>query len=155
MFGNGLNSIEHLSLNEPTKCDKCGGVDIKYNGIGEYQCVDCGNLMYDDYGKVRNYIEENPGATASEVSNAVGVSKEKIRRLLREDKIQIAPGSPTFLHCESCGVDIRSGRYCVKCAQEVNKAKANAQALARTTRVTGGFGKHANAQDGAKRFDKR
>lgn len=155
MLSEGLDRIAYTNLNQPVKCEECGSTDIKYNGIGEYQCNSCGFLMYDDYGKVRNYIEQNPGATASEVSLAVGVSKEKIRHLLRDDKIQIAPGSPTFLHCEKCGVDIRSGRLCFKCAAEANMENRLNKAANRVSNVTGGFGKSVSGQNGARRFDKR
>ena len=148
--------LEHMSLNEPVRCEKCGSMEIKYNGVGEYACKACGFLMYDDYGKVRNYIEQNPGATANEVSIAVGVSKEKIRRLLREDKIQIAPGSATFLRCDVCGADIRSGKLCIKCAAEAHKEAAAQKIASRVSAVHGGFSKNTTAQSsGAKRFDKK
>ena len=150
-----IHKLEHLNLNEPVRCEKCGSMKIKYNGVGEYQCEACGFLMYDDYGKVRNYIERNPGATSTEVSKAVGVSKEKINRLLREDKIQIAPGSATFLRCEKCDAEIRSGRYCIKCTDEMNKGSSLAKASSRSSSISGGFGKTARTQSGAKRFDKK
>ena len=94
-----------IDLSEPTKCEKAG-IHIKYNGIGEYECEECRFKMYDDYGKVRNYLEQHPGATATEVSEMVGVTNQKIRRLLKDDKIQIAPGSATFIYCEKCGTGI-------------------------------------------------
>ena len=149
------NLIEHFSLNEPTVCDECGGEDIKYDGIGEYHCVDCGHVMFDDYGKVRNYLEQHVGATANEVSLAVKVSKEKIRRLLREDKIQIAPGSATFLSCEICGADIRSGRLCQNCLDNRNRASRLNDFQNKKSNVTGGFGKSKNDGAGAKRFDRK
>lgn len=154
MLNKGLEVFEHINLNEPRVCDECGGIDIKYNGIGEYQCASCKHIMYDDYGKVRNYLEKNPGATAVEVSTAVGVSKEKIRRLLRDDKIQIAPGSATFIFCENCGEGILSGRLCLKCAAELNKANKSSSS-SRISNITGGFGKSVSGQSGAKRFDKK
>lgn len=150
---NNIDTLETINLNEPVKCEKCGSDDLKYNGIGEYQCKSCGFLMYDDYGKVRNYLEENPGATASDVSRAIGVTKEKIRRLLREDKIQIAPGSATFLKCDNCGTDIRSGRLCDKCSHELNRSKL-AQAIGKSS-ILGGFSKAKAESSGAKRFDRR
>lgn len=36
----------------PRACEKCGGVMI-FKGVGEYHCEDCGEVAYDDYGKVR------------------------------------------------------------------------------------------------------
>lgn len=151
----GIEKLEKKDYNSPIVCEKCGCRRIQYKGVGEYKCEECGFLMYDDYGKVRNYIERNPGATSTEVSAAVGVSKEKIRRLLRDDKIQIAPGSVSFLKCEKCGVDIRSGRYCSSCEREVNSATADARAALRSSNISGGFAKSQSGAAGAKRFDKR
>lgn len=49
------------TYNRPTYCAECGGVMV-FKGVGEYQCEKCGYLDYDDYGKVRNYIEKHMGA---------------------------------------------------------------------------------------------
>lgn len=151
---NDLGKLEKINYNAPAKCEKCGCMRLQYKGVGEYKCEECGYFMYDDYGKVRNYIEKNPGATASEVSSATGVSKDKIRHLLREDKIQIAPGSVTFLHCEKCGVEIRSGKYCTSCQKLVSDKEMLEKASARKPGISGGFGKAIKGDSGAKRFSR-
>lgn len=74
----------------PERCEACGG-GLRYTGLGEYKCERCGALTYDNYGKVRSYIEKNPGATAIEVSKATGVTKSAIKRLLDNDRIQRRP----------------------------------------------------------------
>ena len=56
------------TYNRPTYCEKCGGVMV-FKGVGEYECEKCGALEYDDYGKVRNYIEKHMGANAAPASN--------------------------------------------------------------------------------------
>ena len=51
------------SDSEPDKiphCKKCGGIMV-FKGVGEYHCEDCNAVDYDDYGKVRLYIEEHDG----------------------------------------------------------------------------------------------
>lgn len=78
--------VEVADLHIPRICEECGG-EYRYNGIGEYVCTKCGNLAYDDYGKVRNYLEIHPGATATEVEAGTGVTKMAIRRLLNEERI--------------------------------------------------------------------
>ena len=67
----------------PRVCKKCGGVMI-FKGVGEYHCEDCGAVDYDDYGKVRMYIEEHHGATAAQIEDAVGVSQRAIRQMLKD-----------------------------------------------------------------------
>ena len=132
----------------PKACEKCGSAEIKYNGIGEYQCSRCGFIMYDDYGIVRNYLEANPGATQAEVVLATGISKNRIRQLLREDKIQIAPNSAVFLHCDKCGAEIRSGKYCDKCRVGIEASEKHTLG----SRISGGFARKEGGGLGAKRF---
>ena len=62
--------------NRPTICKECEGVMI-FKGVGEYKCEKCGFLDYDDYGKVRNYLEKHVGATSAQVAEATGVSMEE------------------------------------------------------------------------------
>ena len=149
-----FNGLTKTDYNTPTRCEKCGASPLEYMGIGEYKCEKCGFLMYDDYGKVRNYIEENPGATAIETSAATGVSKEKIRRLLREDKIQVAPGSVSFLRCDACGKEIRSGRFCLECEKNRRIKDVASAVKNRVSNISGGFSKTDKSSSGAKRFNR-
>lgn len=98
----------------PFVCKKCKGIMI-YRGVGEYQCEECGEYDYDDYGKVRNYVEANPGVSAEETALATGVSKKSIRSMLKESKLVLLPNSISFLRCEICNCTIRHGRLCAAC----------------------------------------
>lgn len=144
-MGLDLNALKY---GRPAACSKCGG-ELKYTGVGEYDCIKCGNVELDDYGKVRSYIEKNHGATQSQVSEATGVSVNKIRQMLKDEKIEVAAGSHVFLHCESCGAEIRSGKYCTACEA---KLKAEEQAKRHVSTVQG-FGKAAKGSaTGERRF---
>lgn len=147
-----LNDLQKLEVSAPTKCEMCGNLKLNYNGVGEYQCSGCGHIMYDDYGIVRNFLEKNPGATQSEVSKATGVSGAMIRRMLRDDKIQIAPGSMVFLHCEKCGADIRSGRLCVNCSNNKTSDSVKKKPLRGSNSITGGFIMGKGETPGTRRF---
>lgn len=148
----GLQKLSTLSYNKPIVCERCGSRHIEYKGIGEYICKDCNYLLYDDYGKVRCYIEKNPGVTQAEVSKATGVSKSKIHQMLKEDKIEISPNSSVFMFCEMCGIEIRSGRYCIHCQTKMDKESKNEN---RKSAIKGGFsGKRTESTSGAKRFSR-
>lgn len=147
-----MESILQLNnYNAPTKCKSCGGRMI-FKGVGEYKCEDCGEVAYDDYGKVRLYIEEHHGATASEIESAIGVKQKTIRQLLKEERLEVTPDSKTFLKCEFCGVDIRSGRFCGACGK-LFKAKTDAMKEKKMKQVQG-FGQISKGEDGAKRFER-
>ena len=83
---NGLEAALNV-YHAPYLCHECGGVMI-FEGVGEYRCEDCGVVDYDDYGKVRNYLEGHKGATALEIEGATGVTRRTIRLLLKDGRIQ-------------------------------------------------------------------
>lgn len=139
--------------NIPRQCEKCGGVMV-FQGLGEYCCEDCGELAYDDYGKVRAYIEEHKGATAAQIEDAIGVSQKTIRRLLKDGRLEIAEGSRVFLQCEICGKMIRSGQYCPECEMKVHR-NIEAKQREMAHRDLQGFKMGKQGEEGQKRFTRR
>lgn len=142
----GLVNYYHV----PRTCKQCEGVMV-YKGVGEYQCEECGFIDYDDYGKVRLYIEEHHGATAAEIEAAVGVSQRTIRQMLRESRIEVAEGSRSFLHCEICGKEIRSGRYCPECETKVHRG-LEAEQREKHRKNEKGYGMQQGGEEGQRRF---
>lgn len=140
------------TYNRPTFCDECGGVMV-FKGVGEYQCEKCGYLAYDDYGKVRNYIEKHMGANAAEASKATGVSQKSIREMLKEARLEIAPNSTFFLRCEICGAAIRWGRFCAKCETAHHRDLEEMARKSRHHDDTFGYStERRKGEDGSKRF---
>lgn len=140
------------TYNRPTYCAECGGVMV-YKGLGEYQCEKCGVLDHDDYGKVRNYVEEHAGANAAETAKATGVTQKSIRDMLKEGKLEISQNSAIFLKCEICGALIRSGKYCTKCEATYHKDLEEMARKARHGGDTFGYStERRKGEEGAKRF---
>lgn len=137
-------------INIPRVCEKCGGVMV-FQGLGEYKCEKCGELAFDDYGKVRTYIESHRGANAAEIESAVGVSQKSIRQLLREGRLEIAEGSKSFLRCELCGNSIRSGRFCPECEIKVHR-NLEAKQREQQQRDMQGTSINQKSDEGHKRF---
>lgn len=73
----------------PVRCSQCGGRLI-YRGLGEYQCEKCGGPEYDNYGKVRAYLEKHPGASVPAICQATGLTRAEISRLISEDRFWLA-----------------------------------------------------------------
>ena len=86
-----------------------------YKGLGEYQCEECGQMDYDDYGKVRNYLEHHRGANVAEISDATGVTHKSIRDMIKENRFEVVENRGGYLRCEMCGANINSGRLCPDC----------------------------------------
>ena len=149
-----LTDFKDLDVyNKMSKCQEWGGA-MKFKGWGEYRWEDCKYVAYDDYGKVRNYVEKHAGATAAQVSEATGVKQKTIRTMLKESRLEIAEGSNSYMKCEMCGASIRAGRVCSKCEPAYNKAMAE-KSNKRNEKMMAGFGmEHRRGEEGAKRFER-
>lgn len=134
----------------PKICKQCGGIMI-FKGVGEYRCEGCSAVDYDDYGKVRLYIEEHPGANAAQVEEKTGVTQKIIRRLLKDGRIEVAEGSKTFLRCAVCGKSIRSGEFCPECETKVHQ-RMESQQRALKQKDTRGVGMGQKGDEGQRRF---
>lgn len=122
-----------------------------FKGVGEYHCEDCGAVDYDDYGKVRRYIEEHKGATAAQIENAIGVSQRTIRQMLKDGRLEVTADSRAFLHCEVCGKAIRYGEYCPECEMALHR-NFEANQREQVKRNIQGFSLGQKGDDGQRRF---
>ncbi len=95
-------------------CRKCGKI-FNYLG-GAPVCSVCKELDEKDFKRVKEYLYENPGATLTSVSMELDISVEKIRRFLKEGRLEIiGDDGNLILECEKCGKSIKSGRLCAEC----------------------------------------
>ena len=138
-------------IKRPIICEKCGGI-LVYSGLGEYRSEECHTSEFDDYGKVRLYVEQHPGATIADTEAATGVPHKVIRQLLREERLEVATGSRTFLSCRSCGVQIRSGEFCPQCAAKQPPKSEDPRRRNMKKDMMGVGMNDFSGQEGAKRF---
>jgi len=146
--------IRRLTLDEyhrPTFCKLCEGVMI-YKGIGEYQCEECGEFAYDDYGKVRNYLEKHKGANVAEISEITGVSHKSIREMIKDNRFEVIDNRGGYIRCERCGANINSGRYCKECEVEYHRQIESEARLRRTSSLGVGKAGGTTGEEGSKRF---
>ena len=61
----------------PMQCERCG-TQLEGMGQGVYRCVKCNIEYYDDFRKIRNFIEENGPAPARIISRETGVSLQSV-----------------------------------------------------------------------------
>lgn len=101
-------------------CLNCGKI-FNYNGFGSKLCPVCRKLDEEDFKKVKEYLYENPGASMTEVANALEIPVSKIKRYLREGRLEIVSEQNLFLQCERCGIAINTGRFCDQCLKAMTK----------------------------------
>lgn len=110
--------LKILVEKRPITCMECGG-KLRYTGLGEYECIECGNVQMDDFGKVRKYLYENGAQPAPVVVSATGVPGHIVTELLKAGRLEVVQNSKSFINCEECGCSIRYGRICPDCAKDI------------------------------------
>lgn len=68
-------------------CRRCRH-NMKYNGSGIYECIECGWKYLSNFGKVKRYLDENGPCTAVKLSKETGVSQKVINQLIEEGRIE-------------------------------------------------------------------
>lgn len=100
-------------------CRDCGRI-FNYIG-GPRLCVDCRVKLDEKFAEVKKYIEEHKNATIPEVSKEMEVSTKQITQWIREERLAFSEDSTVTFNCDSCGVSIRTGRYCDRCKSEMTR----------------------------------
>lgn len=107
-----------FALSHKVKCSNCGGkITYLYSGI--YKCEECGFQDFDDFGKIKSFLEQNGPTPAVIISENTGVPISIIDDYLRQGRIEIPNGSHHYIKCERCRTDIRYGRFCPDCVKEL------------------------------------
>lgn len=105
----------------PTVCKSCGGV-LVYRGLGSTAAKSAGERTLTIMGKHAIILRKTRAPSAVDIEKNTGVSKVAIREMLKESRFEIVEGTKSFLRCEGCGKEIRSGRYCEKCEKDIHLA---------------------------------
>ncbi|MCM1160373.1 MAG: hypothetical protein NC412_04030 [Roseburia sp.] len=139
--------------NRPYICSNCGG-NLIFKGVGEYHCEMCKAVEYDDYGKVRIYLEKHRGANISQIEAATGVDRKAIQQMVKEERFDVTQDSRISFYCERCHTKIKSGRFCSKCELEYNKELEEKSRIARNIKMEG-VAMETKDSKGAKRFERQ
>lgn len=98
-------------------CKTCGKL---FNFIsGPPICTKCSMKLEDKFAEVKEYIYSNPGAGMQDVSEIFEVSVQQIQKWIREERLSFAEDSLVGIECESCGSNIKTGRFCKVCKDKL------------------------------------
>lgn len=117
-----LGYVEKLIMKDmPKKCSKCGNTRLFYKGVGAYECKSCKNVEYDDYGKIRNYIDKYGITPVATLVLELGIKKEIVEHYIKDGTLMVVNEDTelTGLKCYKCGCTIVTGRYCPACQREL------------------------------------
>ncbi len=103
---------------EVRNCRKCGKI-FTFMG-GAPICPACKQADEEDFKRIKEYLYRNSGASITEVSTELEISVEKIKRFLKEGRLEITGDDGNLiLECETCGKSIKSGRFCDECERNL------------------------------------
>lgn len=102
---------------EVKNCKRCKKI-FMYT-MGPQICDECKRQEEEDFSKVRVFLRDFPGASIQEVSDNTEVPTQLIYKFLKEGLIEVSESSSIALQCESCGVRITSGRFCLACSKKL------------------------------------
>lgn len=74
------NRSNALRVNKiPLQCEHCGQNLQQDVEMGVYKCERCGREYYDDFKKIRNFLEKNGPSSALDISRGTGVAMPTIK----------------------------------------------------------------------------
>ncbi|WP_223642436.1 TIGR03826 family flagellar region protein [Planococcus sp. 4-30] len=106
-------------------CSICGRL---FNKSYSDYCLDCYKDIEQQFKLVAEFLkaEENRRATIAEVSEAVDVSKKRIKEFIRDGRLYAADYPNLGYPCSQCGKVIKRDSLCTECATkfstELNKS---------------------------------
>lgn len=143
-------------MSDVRNCRKCGKI-FTYMG-GSPICPACKQLDEEDFKRIKEFLYNNPGASLNHVSSELDISVEKIKRFLKDGRLEIVSEEGNmFLECESCGKAIKSGRLCGECEMDLasnlkstaNQMKSELDGMSESARKAIGM-RYLNKEDGRK-----
>ena len=100
-------------------CPICGKI---FEGIAVQEvCASCFTEYEREFKIVKEYLYQYPNKNIIEVSETTGVSIEKLKSFLRNDRlVAVNNNTASLLDCKKCGQPISNGSYCPQCQKEID-----------------------------------
>ena len=99
-------------------CPVCGGL---FRYVSRNICPSCIEVEEKEFDTVRRYIWDHKGVRIMEVSEATGVSEDKIIRFLKDGRLLAKGLIVDGLACDRCGKPISEGKMCEACRAEISQ----------------------------------
>ena len=98
-------------------CKRCKNL---FQYVGNKLCDGCIKEEEKDFDRIKEYLDEHEGANLMQVSTELKIGIDRLKRYLREGRIDIATSKHRLLICEGCGESIGEGRFCEGCQQKMS-----------------------------------
>ncbi len=90
-------------------------------------CSTCDERLWE---KVKNYLEENPGATVEKIHEETRVSANVIKYFLTDGRLEDIAKKDSLDSCYICGTAIEKGtKFCPECKKDMKKYEKRQNAI--------------------------
>src|SRR5699024_2472262 len=105
-------------MKDVANCPRCGAIFLK---ALRPICQQCYQEQEESYDKVSAFIrkKQNRRASIKEVHEATGVDLTLIQQFVREGRLLTSQFPNLGYPCESCGTEIKEGRLCQSCNDNI------------------------------------
>ena len=94
-------------------CKECGMLFMQIE-MHNYICPSCQKKEIEEISKVTEFLRNNPRSTGTAISLSTGISTEKIKKWIIEEKISIN-GNLGLASCKICQKPVLNGKLCDQC----------------------------------------
>lgn len=105
---------------ELQNCPRCNKIFVR--NLREV-CQDCFKIEEEDFQTVYQFVrkKENRQASMLEVEEETGVKKSLIVKFIKQGRLHLYSFPNLTYPCESCAKEIREGRICGDCKDNITK----------------------------------
>ncbi|ONI39582.1 hypothetical protein AN639_05960 [Candidatus Epulonipiscium fishelsonii] len=102
---------------ELKSCKRCKALFQYYSG--KVMCTNCKQADDDYFLIVKEFLRDNPSASAEMINSETDVPVKIIKEFIKEGRLEISDKSPLAVDCERCGKKSTTGRICPACKSEI------------------------------------
>ncbi len=81
-------------------------------------CPECVAEEEAQFDRIKEFLDENHGATMEEIVEGTGVPMKRIQKFLKDGRLEGIEGSN--IKCQKCGCPITKGKFCPDCAKKLH-----------------------------------
>jgi uncharacterized protein len=118
-----------MGFQQLDNCPRCGKLFVRTKSI----CPDCFKKQEEEFSKVADFLQRNPGCNIQELSDQTNVSIAQIRQFILAERIVLSDFINLEYACESCGAMIRKGRICSECSNTITQLAVEFKQREKTT----------------------
>lgn len=102
--------------NNLISCRVCGVIMVK---IAKDICPKCFQKEEELFGKIKNFLRANPGASLAQVAEYCGCTEDAVHAFIKSGRLERVGLRRIAHQCELCNTTIYEGVMCAECKKKL------------------------------------